>query len=228
MVAPDPRTSTIDPRDDGAVIYDDSPLESVDFAPRTVRSGHRGGVVAVALALVLVSLVGLGVLTGVPATPQSAELAAASGAGTPPEAIGDQPVNPGPTGAPGSRVPTWPPSRGFVYLGGVIDLRSPVPSTVDQRLTSIDVEGTVLVRAARLDIALRSGPTRVIDRTSIDVHDPDGGIRPVRAPTFMTSFDIPAPRTGESLWVVVTAYDEAGVQIGATRRPIFTGRQPGA
>ena len=43
----------------------------------------------------------------------------------------------------------------------------------------------------------------------------------------MTSFALPAPRTGETLWVVVTAYDESGAPIGATRRPIFTGRQPG-
>ena len=131
------------------------------------------------------------------------------------------------SGAPGSRVPTWLPSRGFVYLGGVIDLRSPVPSTVDEHLSSIDVEGTVLVRAARIDITLRSGSTRIIDRASIDVRDPDGGIRPVRAPTFMTSIDLPAPRTGESLWVVVTAYNDSGVQIGAARRSLFSGRQPG-
>ena len=219
----------IDPRDDGAVIYEESPLDSVDFTPRIVRSGQRGGLVAAALAITLVGLVGLGVLAGRNEVGSGPEAAVASG----PAAVESAPtlgaaVNEGPSGASGSRVPTWPPSRGFVYLGGVIDLRSPVPSTVDENLTSIDVEGTVLVRAARIDVTLRSGSTRIIDRTSIDVRDPDGGIRPVRAPTFMTSFDLPAPRTGETLWVLVTAYNEAGAQIGAARRPIFTGRRPGA
>ena len=219
----------IDPRDDGAVIYEESPLDSVDFTPRIVRSGQRGGLVAAALAITLVGLVGLGVLAGRNEVGSGPKAAVASG----PAAVESArtfgaAVNEGPSGAPGSRVPTWPPSRGFVYLGGVIDLRSPVPSTVDENLTSIDVEGTVLVRAARIDVTLRSGSTRIIDRTSIDVRDPDGGIRPVRAPTFMTSFDLPAPRTGETLWVLVTAYNEAGAQIGAARRPIFTGRRPGA
>ncbi len=219
----------IDPRDDGAVIYEESPLDSVDFTPRIVRSGQRGGLVAAALAITLVGLVGFGVLAGRNEVGSGPEAAVASGLA----AVESAPtwgaaVSPVPSGAPGSRAPTWPPSRGFVYLGGIIDLRWPVPSAVDENLTSIDVEGTVLVRAARIDITLRSGSTRIIDRTSIDVHDPDGGIRPVRAPTFMTSFDLPAPRTGETLWVLVTAYNEEGAQIGAARRPIFTGRQPGA
>ena len=219
----------IDPKDDGAVIFEESPVRSVDFAPRVVRSGHRGGFTAAALAAALAGVVGVGLFADRTRVEAGPEAAAASG----PAAVESAPtwgaaVNQGPGSAPGSRVPTWPPSRGFVYLGGVIDLRSPVPSTVDQHLTSIDVEGTVLVRAARIDITLQSGSARIIDRTSIDVRDLDGGVRPVRAPTFMTSFDLPAPRTGETLWVVVTAYDESGAPIGATRRPIFTGRQPGA
>lgn len=219
----------IDPRDDGAVIYEESPVDSVDFTPRIVRTGRRGGLTAAVLAVTLAGIVGLGVLAGgngLDSGPNGA--AASSPAATEPGPVWGIAVVPVPSRAPGSRVPTWPPSRGFVYLGGVIDLRSPVPSTVDVNLTSINVEGTVLVRAARIDIALRSGSTRILDRTSIDVSDPDGGIRPVRTPTFMTSFDIPAPPTGETLWVVVTAYNDSGVQIGATRRPLFTGRQPGA
>lgn len=219
----------IDPRDDDAVIYEESPLDSVDFTPRIVRAEQRGGLVAAALAITLTGLVGLGVLADKSRAEPAPDAAAASNPGTTaPAASPGAAVNQRPSDAPGSRVQTWPPSRGFVYLGGVIDLRSPVPSTVDQNLTSIDVEGTVLVRAARVDITLRSGSTRIIDRASIDVRDPDGGIRPVRAPTFMTSFSLPAPRTGETLWVLVTAYNESGAQIGAARRPIFTGRLPGA
>ena len=219
----------IDPRDDGAVMYEGSALDSVDFAPQIVRSSHRGGLVTVALAITLAGLIGLGMLAGEGGTGTAPDVATASRPRTTdPEASPDAAANPEPSQRPGARVPTWPPSRGFVYLGGVIDLRSPVPSTVDLNLTSIDVEGTVLVRAARIDITLRSGSTRIIDRTSIDVRDPDGGIRPVRAPTFMASFDLPAPRTGETLWVVVTAYNDSGAQIGAARRPLFTGRQPGA
>ena len=231
MVAPEPRTSAIDPRDEGAVIYEESPLESVDFAPRIVGTGRRGGLTAAALAVTLAGIVGLGVLAGRSGLESGPEAAAASDpAASELRPISGTAVFPSPRviGGPGSRVPTWPPSRGFVYVGGVVDLRSPVPSTVDQNLTSIDVEGTVLVRAARIDVTLRSGASQIIDRTSIDVRDPDGGIRPVRAPRFMTSFDLPAPPTGETLWVLVTAYDEAGAQIGATRRPIYTGRQPGA
>ncbi|MEO8468441.1 MAG: hypothetical protein ABI573_02100 [Chloroflexota bacterium] len=218
-----------DPRDDGAVIYEESPLDSVDFTPRIVRTGRRGGLMAAALAVTLAGIVGVGVLAGRSGLESGPEAAAASTpAATVSSSVSVAAPTPLVTGAPGSRVPTWPPSRGFVYLGGVIDLRSPVPSTVDLNLASINVEGTVLVRAARIDIALRSGSTRIIDRTSIDVRDPDGGIRPVRAPTFMTSFDLPEPRTGETLWVVVTAYNDSGVQIGAARRPLVTGRQPGA
>ena len=225
----------IDPKDDGAVIFEESPIRSVDFAPRVVRSGHRGSFSAAALVVALAGLIGLGLFAGRagfetgPEAVTVPEAAAASGpSASEPSSGWGFAVHPSPSPASGSRVPTWPPSRGFVYVGGVVDLRSPVPSTVDQHLTSIDVEGTVLVRAARIDITLQSGSARIIDRTSIDVRDLDGGVRPVRAPTFMTSFDLPAPRTGETLWVVVTAYDESGAPIGATRRPIFTGRQPGA
>lgn len=221
----------IDPLDDGAVIYDESPIDSVDFAPRVVRSGRRGGLTAAALVGILAGFIGLGLFAGRTGVDPGPAAAAASGP-TVGEGAPATPwsfaVHPSPSLAPGSRVPTWPPSGGFVYLGGIIDLRSPVPSTVDQHLTAIDVEGTVLVRAARIDITLRSGGSRIIDRASIDVRDPDGGIRPVRAAKFMTSFAFPEPPAGETLWVVVTAYDEAGASIGATRRPIFTARQPGA
>ena len=62
--------------------------------------------------------------------------------------------------------------------------------TSDTLGTIVDVGGTVLVRAARVRITLRDADSRTVDGAFIDVSDPDGGIRPVRTPTFMASFDL--------------------------------------
>ncbi len=84
------------------------------------------------------------------------------------------------------------------------------------------LRGTVRIRAARLTITLeRAG--NVLGLASVDVSDPNGGIRRDGRPTFDATFDLPESDVGETLWIAVTAYDDGGMPLGETRRPYWAG-----
>lgn len=204
--------------DDEPVIFDEAPLDSVDFAPRAVRPGRRSRLAAIAWALSLAGLVGIGLLSGGrilglapdasrPATAHEDEVASLPSA-DPARAVADDDR---------TLSPSATPSR----AAEAIEMAVAERRTTDTRGTVVEVGGTVLVRAARVRITLRDADSQTVDGASFDVSDPDGGIRPVRTPTFMASFDLARRYAGETLWLVVTAYDDAGALVGGTLRPIF-------
>jgi hypothetical protein len=188
-------------------ILDEAPLRAVDFAPREVRPpGRRGPFVAGAWAFAIAGLVAVGLLTGEPPHDDRAAVAEASNA------------------ASARSLSSLPSTRmGALLLGRVIELESPAPVRVGITTRRLEVAGSLLVRAARVEIALAVRGRRVLDHVSIDVADPHGGIRPVRNPTFNASFELPVPRPSGTMWVVVAAYDEQGMPLGAIRRPFTVG-----
>lgn len=196
------------PPDDDLPIFEEAPLRSVDFAPRAIRSrGSRGPLVARAWIVGLVVLVGVGALAGGPASDEG-DIAGIDG-----EAL---------DGAESPEAAS-PPARAALVVTDVVDLGSPAPARVEVTTPQVHVAGSVLVHAARVEISLEARGNRVIDRASVDVSDPDGGVRPLLTPTFTASFDLPYPRPNGTMWVVVTVYDERGMPLGGTRRPFAVG-----
>jgi hypothetical protein len=200
--------SVIPASGDDPPIFDEAPARAVDFAPREVRPpGRRWPVVAGAWALAIASLVGVGLLTGEPADDDRAAVAEAS------LAVAARP----PSGLPSTRM------GALLLLPGPIALEAPAPARVEVTTDRLQVAGSMVVRAARVEIALEARGNRILDHVSVDVADPDGGIRPERVPTFAATFDLPFPRPNGTMWIVVTAYDEGGMPLGATRRPFEVG-----
>ena len=122
-----------------------------------------------------------------------------------------------------------PSSQGFAALGtdlalvDAIDLRLPAAGPVTLNDARLTVFGTVLVRAARVEVSVEARNNRVIDSIDVDVSDPDGGIRPTQQPQFEVQFPLPYPRPNGTMWVVVTAYDALGLPLGGERRPFLVG-----
>jgi len=199
--------------DDDLAIFDEAPLRSVDFAPRALRPpGRRGSIVAAIWALAIASLVGVGVLASEPVD------------GGPPRLADAAPSVPSAPPRPDSGLPST--RMGALLLRDAIALESPAPERVEITTHRLEVAGTVLVRAARVEIALGVRGRRALDHVSIDVADPNGGIRPAWTPTFSASFELPVPRPSGTMWVVVAAYDERGMPLGAIRRPFIVGPLP--
>lgn len=202
---------------DDLPIFEEAPLRAVEFAPRAIRPpSRRGPLIASAWAIGLVALVGVGALAGgVTGEPGSAR--------GPLPVVAAEPDVAEPDTGPSSPEPHWPPRRVTAVVTDVVDLASPTPARVEITTRRVAVEGSVLVRATRVEIALEARGNRVIDRATVDVSDPNGGVRPVMRPRFSASFDLPYPRPNGTMWVVVTAYDERGMPLGGTRRPFAVG-----
>jgi hypothetical protein len=201
------RTVTPAPVDD-LPIFDEAPLREVEFAPRALRPpGRRGPVVAGAWALAVASLVTIGLLTRDLPDDRSPLIAEATGPG------------------PARPLSSLPSTRmgALLLVPDTVALDAPAPARVEVTTPKVDVLGSMLVRAARVEIALEARGNRILDRVSIDVSNRDGGIRPERGPSFQASFDLPFPRPNGTMWVVVTAYDDRGMPLGATRRPFTVG-----
>jgi hypothetical protein len=86
------------------------------------------------------------------------------------------------------------------------------------------VEGRLEVHAATVRIALESGTGGIVDASTVATSNRDGGIRPAFAPTLHVELALPANGPAGRLWVVITAFDEAGASVGEMRRPILVGR----
>jgi hypothetical protein len=193
---------------DDLPIFDEAPPRAVDFAPREVRpAGRRGPFVAGAWALAVASLVSVGLLTDEPPRDDRAAVAEAS------PVVSARPLSSLPSTRMGA----------LLLISDAVALEAPAPARVEVTTDRLQVAGSMLVRAARVEIALEARGNRVLDQVSVNVADLDGGIRPERVPTFAATFDLPFPRPNGTMWVVVTAYDEGGMPLGATRRPFEVG-----
>jgi hypothetical protein len=102
----------------------------------------------------------------------------------------------------------------------VIDLTSPGPGSIIIAPNRLTVAGTLLVRAARVEIVLSANGNRMFGRASLDVSDRDGGIRPDQPPAFTVPFDLATPRPMGTMLVVVTAFDAADEPLGALSRAV--------
>ena len=118
-----------------------------------------------------------------------------------------------------------PPGDGNAAVGPV---RLTAPSLWDEVITTgiVVVGGRLEIRATTVRVALVGGDGTGLDAVDIDTANHDGGIRPVRAPTFRVELALPSPRPDDRLWVVVTAYDETGAEISSIHRPIRIGDLP--
>ncbi len=209
--------------DDELAIFVEDPPRAVDFAPRAMRPGSRGRLTAAAWATVVVMVVGIGLLareSTIESPTRDAAGVAAQRSGSAAGPAGSAQRSGSVAGPGGSAAPHWPPLRQTAVTPPAIHLRQPAPAGVELSTARVDVEGSVLVHAARVDIVLQASGSRTLGHASTDVTDANGGIRPERAPTFRAMFDLPASVVGETVWVVVTAYDTGGRELGGTRRAI--------
>lgn len=182
---------------------------SIAFEPRRVGGGSGAPRPIALLAWVagLLAIGGIGLLAGDPPAPTRPVVVADAG----PEATG--------------RIRTGLPSTymGAMLTRDAVALASPAPDRVEVTTRQVAVSGSVLVKASRVEIFLEARGNRVIDHLSVDVTDPNGGVRPEYAATFEAAFDLPNPRPNGTMWVVVTAYDGRGMPLGGTRRPFAVG-----
>jgi hypothetical protein len=213
------RPAAATPGDD-LPVFDEAPLRTFDLAPRAIQPGRtRGSLIAVAWAAGLALVVGVGVLAGA--------------SGTTPGAVREGGVGPQlgldlPGGRVSQRRPEAhsPPGPPWPAVGETAMREATAPARVELSTPTraVVVEGTMLVRAARVDISLETRTSRVLDRVSVDVSDVHGGIRPERAASFNARFNVPESPLAGTLWIVVTAYDTDGRPVGGTRRPFAVGR----
>jgi len=98
------------------------------------------------------------------------------------------------------------------------------PAGADGLITgsSVHVDGRLDIRASSIRIALERDVDHRIDAVDIDTN-PDGLLRLDTTPTFHVDLALPTPRPIGQLWVVVTAYDRSGHQVGAVRRAVLIG-----
>lgn len=85
------------------------------------------------------------------------------------------------------------------------------------------VQGRLEIRSESVRISLRTDDGTSLGSTIVYTGDRDGGIRPVRLPTIDVELALPSPRPEGRLWVVITAYDEFGVEISSMRLPVRIG-----
>ncbi len=199
-------------------VFEPAPRGTVDFAPRRVDSGRRADVpvgiwvIGAAVVVCIGAFAGGAAIapfdrdSGVPASEPVSERSAES------------------TSSQALRLsgPHWPPRLTPIVTFGPIDLQVPGPTSAGLDTAQMDLHGTVRIRATRLRITLeRAG--NVLGLASVDVSDPNGGIRRDRRPTFNATFNLPKSDFGETLWIAVAAYDESGLPLGETRRPYWAG-----
>jgi hypothetical protein len=108
-------------------------------------------------------------------------------------------------------------------------VRLTAPSQWDEVITTdtVVVDGRLDVRSDTIRIALHSDDGRSLDFTIVYTGDRDGGIRPIRLPTFHVELALPSPRPEGRLWVVITAFDASGVEVASMRRPVRIGARAG-
>ncbi len=118
----------------------------------------------------------------------------------------------------------WPPTR--LVGDAFVPVRLELPGAAAGALTgsTVAVAGELRIHAHSVRISLQTLDWMVLDATVVETANADGGIRPVRAPVIAVTLTLPTPRpTGERLWVIVSAYDDAGAILGSVRRLVTIG-----
>ena len=122
-----------------------------------------------------------------------------------------------------------PPTLGRVDTGaGVMPVTLHTPTGREGAITgsTVPVDGQLAIFASELRITLEGNDRHPYDSLLLDTN-PDGGLRWDFVPTFHVELTLPSPRPVGLAWVVVSAYDRAGREIGIVRRTIDIGPTAG-
>jgi hypothetical protein len=192
--------------------------ESATFAPRRISPERRPpwrllAAIAIAAIALVVGLANVG--REQPAAPATAGDVDPAAAGAPV--------------APSMLVAVRPPPVGRVADGSPgAPIRLRTPTGRDGAITSatVPVDGGLTIYANSVQIALELDRFHRFDDIVIDTN-PDGGLRQDHTPTFHVELALPTPRPIGQVWVVITAYDRAGNQIGTVRRAVLIGPATG-
>jgi hypothetical protein len=116
----------------------------------------------------------------------------------------------------------WQRSRSAGDAVVPVRLTAPAAAVTSVSTGAIAVAGTLRIKAATIRISLQTPDHEVLSEASVDTTDPNGGVRPVRTPSFDVELRIPSPRpiSGSRLVVVVAAYDAGGTPLGMVRRTV--------
>jgi hypothetical protein len=188
--------------------------EAAAFAPTRITPPRRAPwVVALATVVAIGGLIALASAT--PAVPGSAttqrSLAGADAM---------------PTAEPAAAIDVRPPALGSVKSRtGIAPVTLLAPVGRDGAIVGavVPVDGELEVHASTLRIALEGDRFTRIDSLVIDTTDPNGQLRPDTTPTFHVELELPSPRPIGQLWVVITAYDRNGDEIGSVRSAVLIG-----
>lgn len=113
----------------------------------------------------------------------------------------------------------WPPTSRVGDAFAPVRLDRPAAGAWALSGSTIQVQGKLRVKAAAVRVTLRTVGLELLDSTIVHTANLDGGIRPVYAPAIDVELSFPKPRPdGDRLWLVLTAYDEAGLPLGTMRR----------
>jgi len=171
-------------------------VESATFEPRPLHVGRfRAAIVTGAWILVVVALVaigGLGRSFGGPATVRV---------------------------VPSIAVAAAPPANDEAPAA-MIQLESPAVGPIVISRPQLTVAGGIATHLDHVVIALESADNGLVADATVDVSDPNGGVRPLVAPTFEATLALPNPRPSGTMWVVVTAYDNMGMPVDVVRRAV--------
>jgi hypothetical protein len=120
-----------------------------------------------------------------------------------------------------------PPAFGRIEsAAGIAPIRLRTPTGRDGAITgaTVLVDGVLSTYANSVQVALEVDRLHPIGDVVIDTN-PDGGLRQDSTPTFHVELALPDPRPIGRLWVVITAYDRAGNQLGTVRRAVLIGAE---
>jgi len=173
-------------------------VDSATFEPQRLRQGRSlASVVTGAWIVGLIGLVGIGGL---------GHLLGGSTA----------PVVPSATPPAAQRVGAAAPDP-------IIRLTSPAVGPIVISRPQLTVAGGIATHLDHVVIAFEGAQNQLVADATVDVSDPNGGVRPLVAPTFNATFTLPSPRPSGTMWVVVTAYDNIGVAVDVVRRAVVIG-----
>ena len=194
------------PRDDAGAAFE--PQRVAQAAESRVRVALVTGMLAAGIAVAALS--SSPAPSATEAVPATGALVAAIAPTAPPPATGLVSVRPPPHGA---------------GVAGVAPVRLALPAAGQGAITgqTIEVSGVLRVHAASLRISLESSERQSVASAIVDTSNRDGGIRPVRTPSFDVALQVPPAMPAGRAWVVVTAYDVFGAPLGAYRRAVEIG-----
>jgi hypothetical protein len=187
--------------------------EAATFSTRRITPKRRSPwLLVLAAAVAIAGLVGLAGATPAVRIPVGGEARFAEAPGPTPSTSGEP-------------VAVRPPALGSIqHAAGRVPVTLWTPTGRDRPITTaaVPVDGLVALNASSIRVALELDRFHRIDAVDIDTN-PDGMLRPDTTPAFHLDLALPTPRPVGRVWVVITAYDRSGNQLGTVRRAVLIG-----